>query len=122
MGRSGTLYYRLVDAARTVASVAAERPHRERQRRIIKFHGRWYEDEFGIPADQAADIAAILYAGLSGAIERWATSPGATTRRRLEETYVNMVIGTLERVQATTTPATNGRAKSNGRNGSRSRA
>ena len=115
MGHRGTLYYRLVDAARTIASAAAERPHRERQKRIVKFHSEWYADEFGISRDQAADLAAMLYAALSGAIDRWVASPGAATRRRLEDTYVHLVLGALERMREAVQPVQPARANGSSR-------
>ena len=114
MGRQGTLYYRLLDAARTVASSAASSPNRERQRRLIVFHGNWYAEEYGIATDEAHDIAAVLIAGLSGAIDRWVGSPGAATRRRLEETYVQMVLGSLERVSSASNGSARKRAASKG--------
>lgn len=100
MGRRGTLYYRLVSAVSTIASGSAAPPHRERQRRLIKQAGRWYADEFEIPLEQANDVASVLYAGLTGAIERWVASPTGATRRRLEETFVQMVLASLARLRA----------------------
>ena len=104
MGRRGTLYYRLVDAARTIASGSPAPPHRARQRRLIKHHGLWYAETFGIPTDQAFDTAAILYAGLTGAIDRWVAAPTSATRRRLEETYTQIVIGGLDRMSTQAQP------------------
>lgn len=98
MGRHGTLYYRLIDAARTIASSTAEAPHRDRQRRIIASHASAYEKQFNLAPDRAADAAAVLFAGLSGAIDRWASAPTAATRRRLEDVYVQAVLGTLDRL------------------------
>ena len=121
MGRRGTLYYRLVDEARSRASGAPKQPHRERQRRLIKQHGLWYADTFDLPTDQAFDLAAILYAGLTGAIDRWVAAPNAATRRRLEETYTQLVLGGLDRLAAsparavTVSPKTNGSTAANGR-------
>ena len=102
MGRRGTLYYRLVSAVSTIASGSAAPPHRERQRRLVKQNGRWFSEEFGLPLEQGNDVASILYAGLTGAIERWVASPTAATRRRLEETFVQMVLGGLGQLAAST--------------------
>ena len=104
MGRRGTLYYRLADAARTMSAGSPAPPHRARQRRLLKHHGLWYAETFGIPTDQAFDTAAILYAGLTGAIDRWVASPTAATRRRIEETYTQLVLGGLERMAANPVP------------------
>jgi AcrR family transcriptional regulator len=131
MGRNGTLYYRLVDAARTLASGSAAAPHRERQRRLIKQHGLWYAETFGIPVDQGFDTAAILYAGLTGAIDRWVGAPTAATRRRLEETYAHVVLGGLASMASAprepavhdekTNGGANGRRRSSTKNGSKGR-
>ena len=115
MGRRGTLYFRLVDAARTIASGSPARPHRERQRRVVSHHGRWYAEEFGLPPDQAFDLAAMFFAGLSGALDRWVSSPNATTRRRIEESYVHVVLGSLQHAAG----ATNGQERANRRRGNR---
>ena len=121
MGRRGTLYYRLVDAARTIASSTAERPHRERQRRIVASHAAAYAKHFGLEADEAADASAILFSGLNGAIERWVASPTATTRRRLESIYVDSVLGTLQRVASHPKPANGGGRSRKSTNGKSSR-
>ena len=56
------------------------------------FYGRIAEKEFGIPRRKAVAAAAILLAGMSGIIERWRNGD---SRRLLEETYVEVVMGAL---------------------------
>jgi hypothetical protein len=101
----------------TIASGSAAPPHRERQRRLVKQNGRWFAEEFGIPLEQANDVASILYAGLTGAIERWVASPTAATRRRLEETFVQMVLGGLGQLSVPEAEAALPAVSSNGGGG-----
>lgn len=56
------------------------------------FYGRLANKEFGIPKPKAVAAAAILLAGMSGIIERWRNGD---SRRLLEETYVDVVLGAL---------------------------
>lgn len=61
------------------------------------FYGRLAEKEFGIPRRKAVAAAAILLAGMSGIIERWRSGD---SRRLLEETYVEVVMGALRSLGA----------------------
>lgn len=61
------------------------------------FYGRLAEKEFGIPRPKAVAAAAILLAGMSGIIERWRNGD---SRRLLEETYVDVVMGALRSMGA----------------------
>ena len=56
------------------------------------FYGRIAEKEFGIPRRKSVAAAAILLAGMSGIIDRWRNGD---SRRLLEETYVDVVMGAL---------------------------
>lgn len=93
IGRRGKLLGRLMDARRVPR-------HGDRQRSIDKLYGDWYAKEFALPREVGRDAAAILFAGLGGALDRWATSPNAATRRRVEETYVEVVQGSLRQLRA----------------------
>ena len=62
------------------------------------FYGRLAEKEYGIPRRKAVAAAAILLAGMSGIIERWRNGD---SRRLLEETYVDVVVGALRSLGAT---------------------
>jgi len=92
----GRLMYRLQHAG-TVAD-QVERPHRARQRRNHARYGSWYADHLGLSEEIGRDAAAIITASLAGVSERWAESPNRATRDRLEETYIAMVLGGLERL------------------------
>lgn len=92
----GQLLSRLQEA-RTVAR-QVERPHRTRQQRIHARYGEWYAQELGLPAEVGRDAAAIIVSALGGVIERWTEVPTAATRERLERTYLEMVLGGLERL------------------------
>jgi hypothetical protein len=62
------------------------------------FYGRLAEKEYGIPRRKAVAAAAILLAGMSGIIDRWRNGD---SRRLLEETYVDVVMGALRGMGAT---------------------
>lgn len=94
----GRLLGRLMEA-RTVAPEVA-RAHKDRLHTIEKVYGDWYAEEFALPVEVAHDAAAILYAGLSGVIDRWVSSPNRSTRLRLERTYVELLVGALRGVAA----------------------
>ena len=66
------------------------------------FYGRIAEKEFGIPRRKAVAAAAILLAGMSGIIERWRNGD---SRRLLEETYVDVVMGALRGMGASPSSA-----------------
>ena len=67
------------------------------------FYGRIAEKEFGIPRRKSVAAAAILLAGMSGIIERWRNGD---SRRLLEETYVDVVMGALRGMGAAASTAT----------------
>jgi AcrR family transcriptional regulator len=96
LAERAVLLGRLVQA-RTVAPEVAVR-HRERLSRLEGEFAARYAAEFGLPIDIARDAARVLLAALGGAIERWNTAPGRATRRRLERTYVDLVLGGLQRL------------------------
>lgn len=100
MGRRGRLLFRLMDARAVAAGTVGQR-QRERQRSIDRVYGAWWADVAGLSDETGTDAAAILMAGLTGAIERWVASPTAATRQRLEDTYVDMVLGSLQQLAHT---------------------
>ena len=77
-------------------SQAIQGPLADRRRtynqELHDFYGRLAEKEFGIPRRKAVAAAAILLAGMSGIIDRWRNGD---SRRLLEETYVDVVLGAL---------------------------
>jgi AcrR family transcriptional regulator len=78
---------------------AIQGPLAERRRsynaEVQEFYGRLAEKEFGIPRRKATVMAAILLAGMTGLIERWRAGE---SRRLLEETYIDVVMGALRDV------------------------
>ena len=78
-----------------------QKPLRERRaasyRRIEEFYGSMAAEEFGIPRDEAIAAAAIMVAGLSGLLERWVV--GHDSRAMLEDTFVKLAIGGLQRLR-----------------------
>ena len=75
---------------------AIQGPLAERRRtynsEVQEFYGRLAEKEFGIPRRKAVVMASILLAGMNGIIERWRVGE---SRHLLEETYVEVVMGSL---------------------------
>jgi len=57
-------------------------------------YGGVMTDAFGVPAEDAAALAAILLAGLGGALERWVAT--GEPRHRYEDTYVAVVLAAAE--------------------------
>lgn len=102
LAERASLFGRLMEA-RTIAPEVAVR-HRERLRRLERTYGEWYAEELGIPVEEARDAARVLLAGLGGAIDRWNTAPSRATRNRLEQTYVELMLGGLR--QLSSRPAT----------------
>lgn len=98
LAERAALFGRLMEA-RAIAPEVAVR-HRERLRRLERTYGEWYAEALGISEEQARDAARVLLAGLGGAIDRWNTAPSRTTRKRLEQTYVALMLGGLKALQA----------------------
>lgn len=94
MGRRGRVLGALLDAKLMERQIAKR--YRTRQDRLFKYFGRVFAKQFGLPEDTAIDAAAILIAGLMGALDRWIHAPGDETRRRLEDTYVSLQFAALE--------------------------
>lgn len=92
----GALLGRLMEA-RTVAPEVAAR-HKERLRAVERLYGDWYAEQLDVEVEVGRDAAAMLFAGLSGIIDRWVAAPNTRTRRRLERTYVDLVLGGLQRL------------------------
>lgn len=111
LGERATLYGRLMEA-RTIAPEVAAR-HRQRRRSLEKLYGEWYAAELGLPAEASRDVAAVMFAGLGGVLERWNAAPTRATRRRLEQTYVDLLLGGLSRVAAVTAAPTARPARAN---------
>jgi predicted anti-sigma-YlaC factor YlaD len=98
LAERAALFGRLMEA-RAIAPEVAVR-HRERLRRLERTYGEWYAEALGISEEQARDAARVLLAGLGGAIDRWNTAPSRATRKRLEQTYVALMLGGLKALQA----------------------
>ena len=62
------------------------------------FWSRLVSVGYGIPYERAQAAAAVLLAGLGGALVRWSTSGG--DRTAYEDVYVDIVFGTIDRLRA----------------------
>lgn len=65
-------------------------------RELEAFYGQLAAAEYGVDPDRAVAAAAILLAGLSGLIDRW--SDAGDDRQLLEETFVSVTLGAMERL------------------------
>ncbi|HUP84599.1 MAG TPA: helix-turn-helix domain-containing protein [Acidimicrobiales bacterium] len=90
MAEKGALIGTLLQT-QAIAGPLAER-RKSYNQELQDFYGRLAEKEFGIPRRKSVATAAILLAGMSGIIERWRNGD---SRRLLEETYVDVVLGSL---------------------------
>lgn len=98
MAERGALIGTLLQA-QAIRGPLAER-RRSYNQEMHEFYGRLAEKEFGIPKRKAVAAAAILLAGMTGIIERWRNGD---SRRLLEETYVDVVMGALRDMSSTAT-------------------
>lgn len=110
MSDYGLLLRRMMEAPTVAREV--ERPARSRQQKVNQRNGDWYSAELGLPIDVGRDAAAIIYFSLGGVIERWTEAPTGATRRRLENTLCEMVLGGLKRLS--TSQASNTGAREHG--------
>jgi AcrR family transcriptional regulator len=95
MGERGALISTLLQAQAIQGPLAERR--RSYNSEVQEFYGRLAEKEFGIPRRKATVMAAILLAGMTGIIERWRNGE---SRRLLEETYIDVVMGALRDVSS----------------------
>ena len=95
MAERGALISTLLQAQAIQGPLAERR--RAYNTEVTEFYGRLAEKEFGIPRRKAVVMAAILMAGMTGIIERWRAGE---SRRLLEETYVEVVMGALRDVSS----------------------
>jgi AcrR family transcriptional regulator len=69
-------------------------PLRERRnatyRRLEEYWGRLAAAEFGVPAEKAVAMSAVLIAGMQGLLDRWVLA--RDNRRMLEDAYVEFAI------------------------------
>jgi AcrR family transcriptional regulator len=94
MSSRGRVLAALLDAKLIERQIAKR--YRRRQDQLFQYFGRAFAKHYRLDEDTATDAAAILIAGLMGALERWVHAPGDETRRRLEDTYVSLQFAALE--------------------------
>lgn len=98
MAQRGRVLGVLLDAKLMERQIAKR--YRTRQDRLFSYFGRAFAQRYGLSQETATDAAAILIAGLMGALDRWIHAPGEETRRRLEDTYVALQFAALEGLAA----------------------
>jgi AcrR family transcriptional regulator len=78
------------------------REHRDRDRQTIQFFAGLACRQFGIPAAEAESATMMLLTAMESVLGQWQTRRTAAHAVLLEETYLDLVIGGLERMAART--------------------
>jgi len=90
----------LLAALRSAGALNRELRHeqQERDRQTVRFFARLACDELGIPPADAEAVTGMLLTALESVLGQWRHRRTAANARLLEETYMDMVVATLERV------------------------
>ena len=84
---------------RSVASDPTQRQQQRRwDRRTTGYFVQLAVDEFGIDEQTARSAIGVLFSGIQSLLSQMRRSPGDSQRAVLEQTYVEMTIGALERL------------------------
>jgi AcrR family transcriptional regulator len=94
----GATFVRLQRAGARDATLRAEQAKRDR--RTVRYFTRLATEEFGLPEPHARSAVRILLTGLDSVRAQWHAHPDAEHERRLEEVYVNLMLGGLARLTA----------------------
>lgn len=78
----------------------ARRQQRRWDRRTSGYFADLAAEEFGIDPGTAATAIGVLFSGIQNLLSQMRRSPSADRRDQLEEVYVEMTIGALERLAA----------------------
>jgi hypothetical protein len=76
------------------------RQQHERDRRTVRFFAARAVEEFNLHERQARSAMAILLFALESVLAQWRRRPTPENALQLEDTYVNVVVGALERLAA----------------------
>lgn len=83
-------------------SLGSDPSHRQQQRRWDRRTSGYFAqlavEEFGIDERTARSAMGVLFSGIQSLLSQMRRSPGETQREALEQTYVEMTIGALERL------------------------
>jgi DNA-binding MarR family transcriptional regulator/AcrR family transcriptional regulator len=79
-------------------SEALRKKKGERDRTTVLYFARQAEERFGIDEDTARRTVSLLLRSIEGVLAEWHRRPSPRRAELLEDTYVAMAMGTLERV------------------------
>jgi AcrR family transcriptional regulator len=92
----GATFARLSRAGARDARLRQEK--RDRDRRTVRYFSRLTMTEFGLPKEQARAAIRILLTGIDSVLAQWHARPSAQRGRDLEDLYVDLVVGGLDRL------------------------
>jgi AcrR family transcriptional regulator len=76
--------------------------HRARDRQTVQFFAEHASAEFGIPPAEAQAATMMLLTAIESVLTQWRTSRTPANAELLEETYVDLIVGGLDRIAART--------------------
>ena len=71
---------------------------RDRDRRTVRYFSRVAMTEFGLSKEQARASIRILLTGVDSVLAQWHARPSVQQGRFLEDLYVDLVVGSLDRL------------------------
>jgi AcrR family transcriptional regulator len=77
---------------------APRQDQRRRDQRTVAYFAELAERDFGIDGRTARSVIAVLFSGVRSLLSQMRSRPGASQRRFLLDTYVEMTIGALTRL------------------------
>jgi AcrR family transcriptional regulator len=102
----GTTFARLQRAGARDATLRAEQAKRDR--RTVRYFTRLATEEFGLPEPHARSAVRILLTGIDSVLAQWHAHPVAEREQLLEDVYVNLMVGGLARLTASTDAGASG--------------
>jgi len=94
--QSGPLFAALRSAGAWNSELRREREARDR--RTVRFFADITSAEFGIPAAKAEAASAMLLTAIESVLVQWRTRQTGANAGLLEETYLDIILGGLERM------------------------
>jgi AcrR family transcriptional regulator len=92
----GATFARLSRAGARDARLRQEQ--RDRDRRTVRYFSRLAMTEFGLSKEPARAAIRILLTGVDSVLAQWHARPSVQQARFLEDLYVDLVIGSLDRL------------------------
>jgi len=74
----------------------------------VRYFTRLATEEFGLPEPHARSAVRILLTGIDSVLAQWHAHPVAEREQLLEDVYVNLMVGGLARLTASTDAGASG--------------